>query len=151
MKRYLILLLAAGILAGCEKGPEQLSYSTEVTSTGCGRSTKAGIDEDSDPFIVLTYTSSGLEITRYNALLNCAINNGGIICDVSIDGNVIRYHAYEKDGTLLKCMCPVERMSSVIGGLHLGKEYVLDYSCGSDKESIKFVYSKDLNQVYPLN
>lgn len=151
MKNYLILLLAAAVLFGCEKGPEQLTYSTVVTNTGCNKATRAETDEDSNPFLVLKYTSNGLELTRYNALLNCAINNGGIICDVSIEGNVISYHAYEKDGTMLKCMCPVDRMSSVIGGLRLGKEYVLEYKCGEDRASIGFVYSNDLNEVFPLN
>lgn len=67
---------------------------------------------------------------------------------MSCEGNVISFHAYETDGPIMKCLCPVDNMSSVVAGLSLGNEYVLDYKCGNDTFiPISFTYSKDLQMV----
>ena len=151
MKKISILLAALLLLFGCNKGSDETVVSSDFFNTGCDRETRAGVDQDMESYLVLKYTSDGLEVTRSNALLNCAINNGGITCDVSIEGSVIHYSTYETSGELLKCMCLVRTMSSRIRGLFLGSDYILDYSCGSGtRQKIPFTYSKDLYKVIDL-
>ena len=81
--------------------------------------------------------------------MNCAITLNGIACDVSVQGNTIRYSVYEKDGPTANCMCRVEEMSSVVTGLKEGKEYTFNYSCsiGTGIESFTFVFKKGLHLI----
>lgn len=149
MKRLFLFFLSAILLAACAK--ETTVELVKFSDTGCSKQslvpdTKS--DNGSESQLILKYTPEGLEVTRTNATMNCSISNGGISYDLSCDGNIITFHAYETDGPILKCLCPVANMSSVIAGLRLGREYVLEYSCSDVTCSpISFTYSKGLNLV----
>ena len=96
----------------------------------------------------MKYEDGNLRVTRTNATMNCAIKLNGIACDVSVDGNTIRYRVYEKDGPTANCMCRVEEMSSVVTGLKEGKEYTFNYSCSTySPESFTFVFKKGLHLI----
>lgn len=149
MKRVLFVFLSACVLWTCSKEPADVKL-VSFTDTGCGNEvmelqTKSVDDIASQLF--LEYSPEGLVVTRTNAQMNCGIKNGGIACDVSVDGNVIRMHVYEK-GEKMRCMCPVRKMSSTIAGLGLGKDYVLDYYCGDAKYGpFEFRYEKGFKQL----
>lgn len=153
MKRLFLLLFSALILGACAK--ETTVELVKFTDTGCSKQSVVPVtkgNDGSDSQLILKYSPEGLEVTRTNALMNCSIGNGGISCDVTCDGNVITYHAYETDGPILKCVCPVSNMSSIVAGLRTGREYVLEYSCGNDKCSpISFTFSKQLNLVLDID
>ena len=125
MKKLLLLLLVLPIWSGCYKS--LLPKTDEFTHTGCA--TDAG--------------------TRAGLSQSDAIKLNGIACDVSVDGNTIRYRVYEKDGPTANCMCRVEEMSSVVTGLKEGKEYTFNYSCsiGTGIESFTFVFRKGLHLI----
>lgn len=149
MKRSFLFLLSALVLASCAK--ESNVELVKFSDTGCAKGSAAVATKSDDgpsSQIILKYSPEGLEVTRTNAVLNCSISNGGISCDVSCGGNVINYHAYETDGPIMKCLCPVSNMTSTIAGLSLGREYVLMYECSDVVLSpISFTYSKNLNLV----
>ena len=153
MKRLFLLLFSALILGACAK--ETTVELVKFTDTGCSKQSVVPVtkgSDGSDSQLILKYTPEGLEVTRTNALMNCSIGNGGISCDVACEGNVITYHAYETDGPILKCVCPVSNMSSIVAGLRTGREYVLEYSCCNDKCSpISFTFSKQLNLVLDID
>ncbi|MBQ6254627.1 MAG: hypothetical protein IJK05_08280 [Bacteroidales bacterium] len=150
--RKIVLLLAAIVLFGCDRDSDSRKiYSADFVNTGCDKETRAGVEQDMSSTLILKYTSDGMEVTRSNALLNCAINNGGITCEVTVEDNVIHYSTYETSGELLKCLCLVRTMTSKVKNLSVGKEYVLDYSCGSGtKIKIPFKYTKDFYKVIDL-
>lgn len=146
MKRILSILFSAMLVWSCAKegGVSLVSF----TDTGCGRETKA---EGKPSELILEYSTAGLVVTHTNAWLNCSIKDGGIVCEVSLDGNVIRLRAYERDGQALKCVCPVERMTSTVYGLNLDTEYVLEYICGDEYLPINFRYEKGMKKVIDLD
>lgn len=153
MKRLSLFLFSALILGACAK--ETTVELVKFTDTGCSKQSlipaTKGYDS-SDSQLILKYSPEGLEVTRTNAMMNCSISGGGISCDVTCEGNVITYHAYETDGPIMKCICPVSSMSSIVAGLRTGGEYVLDYSCGDVKcTPISFTYSKKLNLVLDID
>ena len=147
MKRFFLLLIPALFLFSCSK--ETTVELVKFTDTGCDKSTlspatKAG----SDSQLILAYSEEGLVVTRTNAMMNCSIGQGGISCDVSCEGSDIHCHAYETDGPIMKCICPVKEMSAVISGLRTGREYTLYYVCSDTSFSpISFTYQKGLNLV----
>ena len=152
MKKLLLILLVLLILpiwAGCYKSV--LPKTDEFTHTGCASDagTRAGSSKSDVSLLILKYEDGNLRVTRTNATMNCAITLNGIACDVSVQGNTIRYSVYEKDGPTAKCMCRVEEMSSVVTGLKEGKEYTFNYSCsiGSGIESFTFVFKKGLHLI----
>ena len=153
MKRLFLFFLSAILLAACAK--ETTVELVKFSDTGCSKqslvpNTKG--DDGLESQLILKYTPEGLEVTRTNATMNCSISNGGISCDVSCDGNVISYHAYETDGPIMKCICPVSNMSSTVAGLRLGREYVIEYSCADIVcTPISFTYSKGLNLVLDID
>lgn len=155
MKRLLLFLFSAIILGACAK--ETNVELVKFTDTGCSKQsmvpqTKSG--DGSDSQLILRYSAEvgGLEVTRTNAMMNCSINNGGLSCDFSVDGNVITYHTYETDGPIMKCLCPVSNISLILSGLRVGREYVLNYSCGDVTCSpISFTFSKQLNLVLDID
>ena len=154
MKRVLLIIASASMLLSCSKEPAVVELSG-FTDTGCGRGslaalTKSGEDRPSE--LVLEYTASGLTVTHHNAVLNCSINNGGIGCDFSVDGNVIRMRTYEKNGEFLKCLCPVDEMKATLSGLVLDTEYVLEYACSSTRYvPINFRFEKGLKKTIDLD
>ena len=154
MKRLIFtLLLPVVLLCCCDKESSVAVQLSNFTDTGCGRenvTTKSW--DDWNPTMTLRDTPDGLVITHYDAVLNCSIVNGGIGCDFSIEGNVVKLRTYEKDGDFLKCICPVDEMSATVTGLSIGTEYVLEYTCGSTKYvPIDFYYRKGLDMVIDLD
>ena len=154
MKRLIFtLLLSALLFCSCDKEGSVAVQLAAFTDTGCGREnimTKSW--EDRHPVMTLMDTPEGLVITHNDAVLNCSIVNGGIGCDLSVEGNVVKLRTYEKDGDFLKCICPVDEMSATVSGLSVGNEYVLEYSCGSTTYvPIDFYYRKGLHMVIDLD
>lgn len=153
MKRLLFIILSTCLLWTCSKDQETVKL-VSFTDTGCGSevmemATRSG-DTDASQ-LILAYSAEGLVVTRTNAQMNCAIKNGGLACDVSIDGKVIRMHVYEK-GEKMRCMCPVKKMSSTISGLGLGKDYVLEYFCGDAQYGpFEFRYEKGYQQMIDID
>lgn len=146
MRKHLILLLVLVLLPCCGK---DTAVTSDFTHTGCAR-TKADPGKEPASQLILRYTAGGLVIIRTNATLNCSIKDGGITCEVSVEGNSIHYHAYETDGKTLKCLCQVERMSSTITGLKTDREYILDYTCDGAYYPINFHYGKDLDIILDI-
>ena len=151
MKKLLLLLLVLPVCAGCTKS--EVSRSKEFTHTGCASdaATRAGSGGSDVSLLSLKYENGDLRVTRTNATMNCAIKNGGIVCDATVKGNVIRYSVYEKDGPTANCICRVEEMSSLVTGLETGKEYTFEYSCGYNYPSFTFVFKKGLRLIQDLS
>ena len=148
MNKMTLLLLGLVLLAGCSKS--NANRSKDFTHTGCAADTRAGWFGDDPSLLKLKYEDGGLRVTRTNATMNCSIKNGGIVCDVSVKGNVISYFVYEKNGVDVNCFCPVEEMSSVVTGLQEGKEYTLEYRCYKSA-TISFTFKKGLNKIIDLD
>ena len=148
MKKYLLILLALTVCAGCTKS--NALRVKDLTHTGCAgdAATRAwGSDSDAS-LLTLKYEDGNLRVTRTNATMNCSIKNNGIACEVSVDGHVVRYRVYEKDGPVANCICRVEEMSSLVTGLEVGKEYTFEYSCGfGNYPSFTFVFKKGLRLI----
>ena len=150
MKKFLLVLLVLLVLpvwAGCSKS--NMERSKDFTHTGCaaGTGTRAGSGDSDKSLLTLKYEDGNLRVTRTNAMLNCIIKAGGeVICETSVDGNVIHYkvYEYEKSGLSANCMCRVAEMTSVVTGLEIGKEYTFDYFCSHAYDPITFVFKKDL-------
>ena len=121
------------------------------TDSGCASDLSTKAADLADPLLILEYSEQGLVITRTNAFLNCSIKNGGIVQEVSTEGNVIRYNAYERDGKTLRCNCIVETMTATVAGLNPGSEYVLEYTCDGSYAPISFTYNKGLRMVVDLS
>ena len=148
MKKLLLILLVLPVWAGCNKS--LLPKTDEFTHTGCATDagTRAGSSKSEVSLLTLKYEDGNLRVTRTNATMNCAIKLNGIACEVSVEGNTIRYSVYEKDGPTANCMCRVEEMSSVVTGLKEGKEYTFNYSCSTyGPESFTFVFKKGLHLI----
>ena len=147
MKKFLLVLLVLPVWAGCSKS--NMERSKDFTHTGCaaGTGTRAGSGDSDKSLLTLKYEDGNLRVTRTNAMLNCIIKAGGeVICETSVNGNVIHYkvYEYEKDGISANCMCRVAEMTSVVTGLEIGKEYTFDYFCSHAYDPITFVFKKDL-------
>lgn len=151
VKKLLLILLVLPLWTGCYKS--LLPKTDEFSHTGCatdaGNGTRSGLGQSDVSLLILKYEDGNLRVTRTNATMNCSIKLNGIACDVSVDGNTIRYRVYEKDGPTADCMCRVEEMSSVVTGLKEGKEYTFNYSCsiGTGIESFTFVFKKGLHLI----
>ena len=149
IKKLVILLLVLPIWAGCTKS--EISRSKEFAHSGCaGDAATRAWGSDSDvSLLTLKYENGDLRVTRTNATMNCSIKNNGIVCEVSVDGNVVRYRVYEKDGPVANCICRVEEMSSLVTGLEVGKKYTFEYSCGFgyNYPSFTFVFKKGLRLI----
>ena len=113
MKKLLLLLLVLPLWTACNKS--LLPKTDEFAHTGCASDagTRAGSSNSDVSLLILKYEDGNLRVTRTNATMNCAIKLNGITCDVSVQGNTIRYSVHEKDGPTANCMCRVEEMSSV--------------------------------------
>ena len=146
------MLLVLSCCAGCSL--IGVSRNKNFTHTGCATGTKADVEDT--PFdevtslLTLQYVDGELLVTRTNARMNCSIKEYGLVCDVTIEGNVIHYNVYEKDGPSADCICRVERMSSTVTGLQTGKEYTFDYSCSHDFAPFTFTFENGLNLVRDL-
>ena len=125
MKKILLLLLVLPIWAGCYKS--LLPKTDEFTHTGCATDagTRAGLSQSDVSLLILKYEDGNLRVTRTNATMNCSIKLNGIACDVSVDGNTIRYRVYEKDGPTANCMCRVAEMSVQLFLLHRHRHRIL--------------------------
>ena len=153
MRRILFITLSACLLWTCSKDADvQL---VKFIDTGCANEsvepdTRSG--EGTESTLLLEYSAQGLVITRTNAVMNCSIKEGGIVCNISVTGDTLSVNTYEKDGKTMRCVCPVETMSMTIGGLSLGSDYVLDYMCGGVKYApIEFRYEKGLRQLIDID
>ena len=151
MNKILLVLLVLPIMAGCTKYDNMLR-SKDFTHTGCasGTGTRAGSGDSDKSLLILKYEDGDLCVTRTNAMLNCIIKAGGeVICETSVDGNVIHYKVYEyqKDGLSANCMCRVAEMTSVVKGLEVGKEYTFDYFCSHGYEPITFVFKEGFVRI----
>ena len=150
MKKVIIPLLAAlAVVAGCSKS--NVDHSKDFTHTGCAE-TRAAIPDDEPSLLVLQYEDGNLRVTRTNAAVNCSVKSRGLTCSVQVDGDVIVYVMdYEKDGMDVKCMCMVEKMTSLVTGLEEGKKYYFKYS-GIDRNAhYSFTFDKDLLQIIDLD
>ena len=150
MKKVIIPLLAAlAVVAGCSKS--NVDHSKDFTHTGCAETRAASSDEELS-LLVLQYEDGNLRVTRTNAAVNCSVKSRGLTCSVQVDGDVIVYVMdYEKDGMDVKCMCMVEKMTSLVTGLEEGKKYSFKYS-GIDRNAhYSFTFNKDLHQIIDLN
>lgn len=150
MKKVIIPLLAAlAVVAGCSKS--NVEHSKDFTHTGCA-GTRAAIPDDEPSLLVLQYEDGNLRVTRTNAAVNCSVKSRGLTCSVQVDGDVIVYVMdYEKDGMDVKCMCMVEKMTSLVTGLEEGKKYSFKYS-GIDRNAhYSFTFDKDLLQIIDLD
>ena len=153
MKGLLFILFPVLLLCSCAK--EQNVELVSFTYSGCADSSPSAAapstrSEDTHSLLILKYTSEGFVITRTNAIMNCSINNDGIGCNVSLDGDTIHLSAHEK-GDPLRCVCPVETMTYTLSGLQTGKAYILDYSCDENFLPISFSYIKDMTIVIDLD
>ena len=151
MKRLLFVILSSCLLWTCSKEPETIRL-VNCTDTGCGREVATRSSDDPGSVLLLEYSKEGLVITRTNFNMNCSINNGGVVCELSVNGNVITLDVYEKDrDNPMRCPCPVEKMTQTIAGLSLDTDYILDYRCGGNFFSpISFRYEKGLSQFFDL-
>ena len=150
MKKIIIPLLAAlAVVAGCSKS--NVEHSKDFTHTGCA-GTRAAFPDDEPSLLVLQYEDGNLRVTRTNAAVNCSVKSRGLTCSVQVDGDVIVYVMdYEKDGMDVKCMCMVEKMTSLVTGLEEGKKYSFKYS-GIDRNAhYSFTFDKDLFKVIDLD
>lgn len=150
MKRVVFLIFALAVWAGCTKS--DVTRSKEFAHSGCASdaTTRAGGDEDVPSLLILKYENGDLRVTRKNAYMNCSIKKGGIACDVSIDGNAIRYSVYEKEGPTANCICLVKEMSSLVTGLQDGKEYIFKY-CPNAYTPITFTFKRGFHQIIDLD
>lgn len=147
--RRLIIIIALFLAAftGCNSVDEP--YSKEFTHTGCAAGTRAGL-EDEPSLLILKYVDGNLLVTRTNALMNCALKEDGLVCEVDVEGDVIHYKVYEKNGPKANCVCLVEKMSSVVTGLKEGKEYTFDYNCPYGYAPFSFTFENGLNSIIDM-
>ena len=147
MKKYILIMLALTVLAGCTKSNtlrvKDLTYSGCATSTD----TRAGSDGDIESLLTLKYEDGNLRVIRTNTMVNCSFKDYGLVCNVSIEGNSIRFTVEAKpspDGLETNCLCLVEEISSLVTGLEAGKEYTF-YAANSPRiEPVTFVFEKGL-------
>ena len=149
MKKVILLLLVLPLWAGC--GPKLQLHTTEFSHTGCNSGIATKASSSDCPRLILKYDNGGLRVSCTNAEMNCAIKLNGIACDVSMDGDVIHYYVYEKDGPSANCFCHVDEMTSVVNGLQKGKDYTLDFVCSAYRYMpIPFTFNDGLYLVLEL-
>ena len=152
MKKAIIsILFALAVLAGCSKSNAE--HSKDFTHTGCGETRANAPKDDELSLVILQYEDGNLRVTRTNATVNCSVKDRGLTCSVQVDGDVIVYVMdYEKDGPDAKCMCKVEKATSLVTGLEEGKKYSFKY-WGIDRNSpiLSFTFDKDLHQIIDLD
>ena len=151
MKKILLITFALAALAGCSKS--DVWKVKDFTHTGCATETRSGIYNNDPSLLALKYEDGDLRVTHTNAELNCAIKERGLACNVRIDGNDIYYSVdYEKEGDEANCICPVEKMSSAVPDLEVGKEYTLHYSVlYLGFKPITFKFRKGFHQIINLD
>jgi hypothetical protein len=147
MKKISILMLILPIWAGCTKS-DALRIK-DFTHTGCATSTDTRAVEDDETVSLLTlkFEDGDLRVIRTNVLLNCPVEEDGLVCHVSVDGDVIHYIVEKKapkNGMDTDCICRVEEVSSLITGLETGKEYTFDYAGSPRIKPFTFVFEKGL-------
>ena len=148
----MLIAAVACVAVACDRAETDEALVTEFTHTGCSRDTKASdVDEAGESLLILRYTSAGLEVTRTNAMLNCSIRNDGIACEAQLVGSDIYYRTYELGDQPLKCLCNVERMSSVVTGLKPGRTYTLHYTCRDSYAPIEIDFRKGLDLVLDID
>lgn len=149
-KAILPILSALAVLAGCSKSNAE--HSKDFTHTGCGETRADAPKDDELSLVVLQYEDGNLRVTRTNATVNCSVKDRGLTCRVKVDGDVIQYVMdYEKNGPDAKCMCKVEKTTSLVTGLEEGKKYNLKYSGIDRNAQYSFTFNKDLLQIIDLN
>lgn len=81
-----------------------------------------------------------------------SFQNRGLVCTVTVKGNEIDYRVdYEKEGAEVKCVCLVEKMSSVIKGLEEGKKYIFHYYCCQNYVPFTFTFKDGLISVMDVS
>ena len=147
MKKFLLIMLVLTVCAGCTKSNtlrvKDLTYSECATSTD----TRAGEEEEIVSLLTLKYEDGNLRVIRTNTLVNCSFKDNGLVCNVSIEGNTIRYTVEAKpapNGLETDCLCLVEEISSLVTGLEAGKEYTFHAANSPRIESFTFVFEKGL-------
>ena len=147
MKKFLLIMLVLTVCAGCTKSNtlrvKDLTYSGCATSTD----TRAGEDEEIVSLLTLKYEDGNLRVTRTNTMVNCSFKDYGLVCNVSIEGNTIRYGVDAKtapNGLEVDCLCLVEEISSLVIGLEAGKEYTFHADNTPRIEPVTFVFEKGL-------
>ena len=147
MKKSILIMLALTVLAGCTKSNtlrvKDLTYSGCATSTD----TRAGEDEEIVSLLTLKYEDGNLRVIRTNTMVNCSFKDYGLVCNVSIEGNSIRYTVDAKtapNGLEVDCLCLVEEISSLVTGLEDGKEYTFQADNTPRIEPVTFVFEKGL-------
>lgn len=153
MKKIVFLMLALAICSGCSK--YNVSRSKGFTHTGCSAETRSNaLFGDEPSLLTLQYENGDLRVIRSNAMLNCAIKERGLTCKASVDGDAIHYYIdYEIQSDLeTNCICPVAEMTSVVSGLHEGKEYTFHY-CGLDRylKPFTFTFTDRLHQIIDVD
>ena len=148
MRKILVLLavlFALTVWAGCSKSNE--SRSKDFTHSGCAAGTRADALSDAKPsLLILQYENGNLRVIRQNATVNCSIKERGLVCSAFVEGNALVYRVdYDKEGELLRCVCPVEEMTSLVTGLEEGRKYTFEYR-GVDRNlpRFSFTFNKDL-------
>ena len=148
MKKILLLMLVLPMIwAGCTKS--NALRIKDFTHTGCATSTDTRAVEDDETVSLLTlkYEDGDLRVIRTNVLLNCPFEEDGLVCHVSVDGDVIHYIVEKKEsgsGMDTDCICLVEEVSSLVTGLETGKEYTFDYACSPRIKPFTFVFEEGL-------
>ena len=157
MKKILLITLALGALVACTKwitsDSEDDTLSKEFKHTGCAAETR-GLYGDDPSLLTLKYENGDLRVTRTNAELDCGFKERGLTCKAYIEGNVIHYDVvFEKEGFgVANCICPVEKMTSVVTGLEKGKEYTFHYRVLYwGYKPITFTFNKSLHEVYDVD
>ena len=153
MKKLFYLFLLLPVLAGCDRtdAPDTDIIDTNVTNigftdTGCN---KGQTKSETDPsLLILKFEGGNLRVTRTNALMNCSINGGGIVCEVSSEGTTINYNVYEKDGPTVNCCCMVNEMTSLVEGLTPGVKYTMKYCY---YEPFTFLFERGLHIIIDVD
>ena len=146
MKKVLFLFLTLSLLAGCKKDD---SYVESFTYTDCTKSESEIYDLS---LLTIQYDGGDMIVTRRDAWMNCSFQNRGLVCTVSVQGNDIYYRVdYEKEGEEVKCVCLVEKMSSVVKGLEPGKRYSFHYYCCQNYLPITFTFGQGLYTVVDVS
>ena len=120
-------------------------FNKEFTHTGCNKElgTKADGQYHQMPaasVLILKYEGGYLRVTRRNVYASCGIKiEDGLVCEVSVEGNVIHYMVYETHPA--NCPCTIDEMSSAVSGLKMGKEYLF---CLNNYKPIHFTFNKEL-------
>lgn len=147
MKRFLFVLLALSLLAGCQK--PVIPTVEGFTYSDCTRDDYKHIDLS---LLTLKYEGGELSVIRSDAWMNCSFQSRGLVCTVSVSGDDIYYRVdYEKEGAEVKCVCLVENMSSVVTGLKPGKTYSFHYYCCQNYKPFSFTFKEGLISVVDVS